>query len=73
MTEICDGCSLVFDVTVLHPAGGLPPQPIVDNVNPEEYARTCRVAKEHGRAPARFLDCPYLKQTIDAAIAAGRL
>jgi rubredoxin len=74
MTEMrCDGCGLGFDATVLRPAGGLPPQPHVENVNINEYAKTCRVAKERGRAPAVVLDCPYLKQTIDAAIAARRL
>jgi hypothetical protein len=38
-----------------------------------EYAKICRVAEQRGRAPAVLLDCPHLKQTIDAAIAAGRL
>jgi len=74
MTEIrCVGYGLAADVTVLRPRGGLAPQVNVDNVNIDEYAKTCRVAKEHGRAPAVLLDCPHLKQTIDAAIAAGRL
>jgi hypothetical protein len=74
MIEIsCEGCGLAVDVTVLHPQGGLAPQINVDNVNINEYAKICRVAKQHGRAPAVLLDCPHLKQTIDAAIAAGRL
>jgi rubredoxin len=74
MTEMqCDGCGLGFNATVLRPTGGLPPQRNVENVDINEYARTCRLAKERGRAPAVLLDCPYLSQTIDAAMAAGRL
>jgi hypothetical protein len=74
MTAIrCDGCGLSADVTVLRPQGGLALQVNVDNVSIDEYAKICRVAKERGRAPAVLLDCPHLKQTIDAAIAAGQL
>ena len=74
MTEMrCDGCGLAFEATVLRPAGGLAPQRNVEIVNPDEYGRICRVAKQRGRAPAIFLECPYLRQTIDGAMAARRL
>jgi hypothetical protein len=42
MTEIrCDGCGLAADVTVLRPQGGVAPKINVDNVNIDEYAKTC--------------------------------
>jgi hypothetical protein len=74
MTQIrCGGCGLTADLTVLHPQGGLPHQTNVDNVNMEDYAKSYRLAKERGRAPAVILDCPYMKQTVDAAILGGRI
>lgn len=74
MVEIqCGGCGLPVDATVLRPSSGLPPQINLDNVDINLYATTCRVARERGRAPAAVLDCPYMRQTIDVAIAAGQV
>jgi hypothetical protein len=75
MAEIirCAGCALTANVTVIRPQGDLPHQIDVNNVNLEEYANGCRLAKERGRAPPVIQDCPYMKRALDAAITEGRL
>jgi hypothetical protein len=68
----CGSCGLRVDATVTH-AQSIPTYQVETTVGLEDFVRLCLFVKEQSRQVSGPNDCPYMKRTIEAAIADHRL
>ncbi len=68
----CSSCGLLVEATVTY-AQSIPSYQMETTVGLEDFVRLCLFVKEQRRRLSGPNDCPYMKRTIEAAIADHRL